>query len=62
MVLQRDQSARCSVGNIEQVGTMLDFVIYRLAPAALLAIIVLLLLPQTSPTLTRMLGEWIYGF
>ena len=41
---------------------MIDFLVYRLAPALLLGLIVALLLPQTSGTLIRLAGHWIYGY
>ncbi len=46
----------------QKKNRMIDFLVYRLAPALLLGLIVALLLPQTSGTLIRLAGHWIYGY
>lgn len=39
---------------------MLDFLLYRVAPAVLIVVLLLILLPSTSGTIIRLVTELIY--
>lgn len=41
---------------------MLDFLVYRAAPALLLVVILLILLPSTSVTIQRFVTELLYRY
>lgn len=41
---------------------MMDFLVYRVVPAFLLLAVLLLLLPQTSASVVRLVADWVYGF
>jgi len=40
---------------------MIDFLVYRIGPALILAMLLLLMMPQTSTYVIRWVAGWIYG-